>query len=186
MKQTGFVQVTSYAEEALLQAFRDGRLFIQPAPVPACDTRAEVISIITRIAGYASDESVVLKAWQALLADDARLRSFRLRQQPKTTDWGLSLNGSFSPSPVNRYRIAAIVHYMLEQGLYTCLVTPNTPDDIALQEMQKCRSAKQSCSFKALCNLLFPGEDADLYRRGCGAYSYYEDECIIRKFVRHE
>lgn len=176
--------------QALLRALRDGRLFIQPAPVPACDTRAEVLSIITRIAAFACDERVVLSAWQALLADDARLRSFRLRQhqhphQSKTTDWGQSPIGSFSPSPVNRYRIAAIVRLMCEIGFY---------------DMQMCRCANLSpaktteqgatCSpigsFRLLCHLLFPGEDADLYRRNCGAYSYYEDECIIRKFVCHE
>lgn len=152
--------------QALLQALRDGRLFIQPASVPACDTRAEVLSIITRIAAFASDERVVLSAWQALLADDARLRSFRLTQK-RSSAWQ---SGS-GASPVNRYRIAAIVRFMCEIGFY---------------DMQMCRSAEQGCGFRGLCNLLFPGEDADLYRRNCGAYSYYEDECIIRKFVCHE
>lgn len=148
----------SISEEALLQALRDGRLFIQPASVPACDTRAEVLSIIMRIAAFASDESVVLSAWQALLADDARLRSFRLTQKQNA-------------GALNRYRIAAIVRFMCEIGFY---------------DMQMCRTAEQGCGFRSLCNLLFPGENADLYRRNCGAYSYYEDECIIRKFVCHE
>lgn len=182
--------------QALLQALRDGRLFIQPASVPACDTRAEVLSIITRIAAFASDESVVLSAWQALLADDARLRSFRLRQhqrpnQPKTTDWGQSPIGSFSPSPINRYRIAAIVRFMCEIGFYNMQMcrTAETTEQGQSPIGSFCTNPYAStrpCSFKALCNLLFPGEDADLYRRNCGAYSYYEDECIIRKFVCHE
>lgn len=162
--------------QALLQALRDGRLFIQPASVPACDTRAEVLSIITRIAAFASDESVVLSAWQALLADDARLRSFRLTQKQNA-------------GALNRYRIAAIVRFMCEIGFYT-EVSPITGKTASagrgLQDLQKCRCAEHPCSFKALCNLLFPGENADLYRRNCGAYSYYEDECIIRKFVCHE
>lgn len=141
--------------QALLQALRDGRLFIQPASVPACDTRAEVLSIITRIAAFASDESVVLSAWQALLADDARLRSFRLTQKQNA-------------GALNRYRIAAIVRHMCEIGLY---------------DMQKFKSANLPCGFRSLCRLLFPGEDADLYRRGCTNYACYEDECLIRNFM---
>lgn len=179
MYQKNLYQVPVDIEtQALLQALRDGRLFIQPASVPACGTRAEVLSIITRIAAFASDERVVLSAWQALLADDARLHSFRLRQHQKTTNWGQSPIGSFSPSPINRYRIAAIVRHMCEIGLY---------------DMQKCKSAKTTergqspiGSFRLLCQMLFPDVDAaqaDLYRRGCTNYACYEDKCLIRNFM---
>lgn len=164
MYQKNLYQVPVDMEtQALLQALRDGRLFIQPASVPACDTRAEVLSIITRIAAFASDERVVLSAWQALLADDARLRSFRLTQK-RSSAWQ---SGS-GASPLNRYRIAAIVRHMCEIGLY---------------DVQKCKSANQGCGFRGLCQLLFPGEDADLYRRGCTNYAYYEDECLIDRLI---
>lgn len=96
----------------------------------------------------------------------------------KTTNWGQSPIGSFSPSPINRYRIAAIVRHMCEIGLY---------------DMQKCKSAKTTeqgqspiGSFRLLCQMLFPDVDAaqaDLYRRGCTNYACYEDECLIRNFM---
>lgn len=196
MYQKNLYQVPVDIEtQALLQALRDGRLFFQPAVVPASDTRAEVLTIIARISDYATDPALTEATWHALLADDTRLTRFRLRPKHcKTTERGQSLFGSFSATvpPVNRYRIAAIVRYMLECGFYS-----------AFTEMQMCRTAELSpvettrrgatcslfgsfCTFKSLCSLLFPGEDYDLYRRNCGAYSYYEDECIIRNCMCHE
>lgn len=154
--QKNFYQVPVDIEtQALLQALRDGRLFIQPAAAPADETRAAVLDTVARILAYASAPSLVIDAWQALLADDDRLRSFRLTQKQNA-------------GALNRYRIAAIVRHMCEIGLY---------------DMQKCKSANQGCGFRGLCQLLFPGEDADLYRRGCTNYSYYEDECLIERFI---
>lgn len=162
--QKNFYQVPVDIEtQALLQALRDGRLYIQPAAVPASDTRAEVLTIIARIADFACDADLVLDAWQALLADDARLRSFRLTQKQNA-------------GALNRYRIAANVHYMCELGLY----------QTNFADMQECKSASVPCTFRHLCKLLFPGENADLYRRNCLMYSYEEDECIILNAVRHE
>lgn len=91
--------------QALLQALRDGRLFIQAAPVPACDTRTEILFIIDRITPYARDKPLVLGIWQRLLATDERVRSFRYRQKVK--------NGEVNPC-----RIAGCVHQMLQMGLY--------------------------------------------------------------------
>lgn len=101
-----------------------------------------------------------MEAWDALLGDE-HVGCFRHIQKR-------------SMGALNRYRIAANVHYMCEIGLYQSGVA----------DVQECKNA----SFRQLCQLLFSDMDAkhaDLYRRNCLMYSYEEDECIILNAVRH-
>lgn len=162
-----FTVPTEMEMSELMEALRDGRLYMQPDCVDADDTRAEVMNIVARIEDYAPVISLVEDVWQALLADEERLESFRITQKRNVGE-------------INRYRIAAIVHYMLQIGLY---------------DVQICKSAKdhttadkdiRPCGFRGLCKLLFPDVDADLYRRGCTNYAYYEDELLISKFYNYE
>ncbi|MCQ2333981.1 MAG: hypothetical protein MJZ88_05135 [Paludibacteraceae bacterium] len=162
MRQISFYSVPMEMEMSeLMEALRDGRLYMQPDCVDADDTRAEVMNIVARIEDYAPVISLVEDVWQALLADDERLQSFRITQKRNV-------------GKINRYRIAAIVHYMLQLGLY---------------DMQICKSANLPCTFRSLCQCLFSDIDAaevELYRRGCTNYARYEDELLIRKFCNYE
>lgn len=164
-----FTVPTEMEMSELMEALREGRLYMQPEGVDADDTRAEVMNIVARTLAYAVAPTLITEVWEALLADENRVCKFRLTQKQNAGE-------------INRYRIAAIVRYMLEIGLY---------------DMQKCNSAiasssespnpvTKACGFRGLCKLLFPDVDAELYRRGCTNYAYYEDECLIRKFCSHE
>jgi len=141
--------------QALREALLSGRLYIAPADASTGDTRAEVISIVSRILPYACSQTLVNDAWQAILADDRRVRSFRLTQKRRAGE-------------INGYRIAAVVSFMLSQGLYDSSV----------------------CTFRSLCIALFADSNdahrADCYRRNCADYALAEDERIVRHLLNQQ
>lgn len=118
------------------------------------ETRQAILEVVARIACYATEPSLVDDVWAALL-QAGRSEQFLMSQRSRA-------------GQLSGYRICAVVKMMARYGLY---------------DMQECNNASDACSFRRLCQLLFPDENIERYRRNCTVYTYFEDELIIRSFT---